>query len=238
MAGNSVREADLVPHHVTPPHTFRRFDPVPPPAVVPRRPFTEGESLLRMVIRSTLGVLPAPYVALARITALSGHTDPITAYVAANERHLASPISSQQLAEWHGRFDAGIGQALVSPSSMRSSTWPRGVGFVSTRSERDRRQRTRPERLRTSTTRQEEGRSAAAGRVRPSRRGSRASVRPIDVARRLLHDLARRRYDAAGEVEAGPGWFDRRPIRIRIEHGAVACLQLGGASDIFLRRPR
>ena len=36
-----------------------RWDPVPSPAVVPRRQFTEGESLMRMVIRSTLGELPA-----------------------------------------------------------------------------------------------------------------------------------------------------------------------------------
>ena len=38
LAGNSVREADIVPQHVTDAHRFRRFDPVPSPAVVPRRP--------------------------------------------------------------------------------------------------------------------------------------------------------------------------------------------------------
>src|SRR5207247_2398602 len=54
LAGNSVRKGEIVSQHVTTPHTFRRFEPVPSPAVIPRRPFTEGESLLRMVIRSTL----------------------------------------------------------------------------------------------------------------------------------------------------------------------------------------
>jgi hypothetical protein len=111
LAGNSVREDDLVPEHVTEPHTFRRFEPVPAPAVVPRRPFTEGESLLRMVIRSTLGVLPKDYVELARITGVAGHTDPLLAYLEANERHLAPPLASQQLAEWHGKFDAAFGES-------------------------------------------------------------------------------------------------------------------------------
>ena len=67
LAGNSVPDKDVVPSHVTEAHTFRRFDPVPSPAVVPRLPFTEGESLMRMVIRSTLGILPHDYVELARI---------------------------------------------------------------------------------------------------------------------------------------------------------------------------
>jgi hypothetical protein len=109
LAGNSVPEEDVVPAHVTVAQTFRRFDPVPSPVVVPRRPFTEGESLLRMVIRSTLGVHPPDYVKLARVVGLDGHTDPLLAYLTANERHLAPPLSSQQLAEWHGMFDSGIG---------------------------------------------------------------------------------------------------------------------------------
>lgn len=113
MAGNSVPESGIDPEHVTPTHVFRRFDPVPAPAVVPRRPFTEGESLLRMVIRSTLGVLPPAYVALPRITGLAGHTDPLLAYLAANERHISPPLSAQQLAEWHGRFDAAIGASAA-----------------------------------------------------------------------------------------------------------------------------
>ena len=111
LAGNSVREDDLVPQHVTPVHTWRRWDPVPSPAVVPRRQFTEGESLMRMVIRSTLGVLPPAYVQLPRVANLAGHDTAPLAYLDANERHVAPPIGSQQLAEWHGRFDDAIGQS-------------------------------------------------------------------------------------------------------------------------------
>jgi hypothetical protein len=111
LAGNSVAEDGIVPQHATEEQTFRRFDPVPSPAVVPRRPFTEGESLLRMVIRSTLDVLPAAYVGLPRIVSLAGHTDPLTAYLLANERHLSPPLASQQLAEWHGRFDLAVGES-------------------------------------------------------------------------------------------------------------------------------
>ncbi|MGH9139075.1 MAG: hypothetical protein ACRD0G_18855 [Acidimicrobiales bacterium] len=108
LAGNSVHEAALE-DHVSPPHAFRRFDPVPSPAVVPRRPFTEGESLLRMVVRSTLGLTPSAYVGQNRIQTLSGHSAPLTAYLDANERHLAAPKTSVQLAEWHTLFDAAIG---------------------------------------------------------------------------------------------------------------------------------
>ncbi|NQX26614.1 hypothetical protein HQQ81_04515 [Microbacteriaceae bacterium VKM Ac-2854] len=108
MAGRSVPSDFLDPQHVTPFTTFFRWDPVPAPAVVPRRPFTEGESLLRMVIRSTLGVGAEEYAALARIVALPGHEREDLAYRAANERHLAAPQGSQQLAELHGRFDDAL----------------------------------------------------------------------------------------------------------------------------------
>ena len=45
--------------------TFLRWEPVPSPAVIPRLPFTEGESLMRMVIRSTLDVTTVDYVRAA-----------------------------------------------------------------------------------------------------------------------------------------------------------------------------
>ena len=114
LAGNSVREEAIVPDHVTPLHTWWRWDPVPSPAVVPRRQFTEGESLMRMVIRSTLGELPNAYVQLGRITALEGHTDAGLEYLDTNDRHVAPPLGSQQLAEWHAKFDAAIGDSTGS----------------------------------------------------------------------------------------------------------------------------
>lgn len=114
LAGNSVHEADIDPTHASPhpdapPHRFFRFEPVPSPAVVPRRRFSEGESLLRMVIRSTLDVSPEEYVALARVRAMAGHDDAGTAYRAANDRHVAPPKTSVQFAEWHGMFDKAVG---------------------------------------------------------------------------------------------------------------------------------
>ena len=110
LAGNSVELSELV-DHITRDHTFRRWDPIPSPAIIPRRRFTEGESLTRLVIRSTLGARPAPYVAQARIQGLAGHNHPSTAYVVENRRWLAAPKSSVQLAEWHSMLDFGIGQA-------------------------------------------------------------------------------------------------------------------------------
>src|SRR5438034_2241139 len=115
LAGNSVEESELV-DHITREHTFRRWDPIPSPAIIPRRRFTEGESLTRLVIRSTLGALPAPYVAQARIQGLAGHNHPTTAYRVENRRWLAAPKSSVQLAEWHSMLDFGIGQA---PSNQK-----------------------------------------------------------------------------------------------------------------------
>ncbi len=108
MAGHSTSPDVLDPSHVTPFATFFRWEPAPGPAVVPRRPFTEGESLLRMVIRSTLGVGASAYAQLPRVAGLPGHLRDDLAYRAVNERHLAAPIGSPQLAELHGLFDASV----------------------------------------------------------------------------------------------------------------------------------
>lgn len=111
LAGNSVRDEEAIAKHATSPHTWRRWDPVPSPAVVPRRQFTEGESLMRMVIRSTLNVAPPDYVQLARVVGLAGHDTAPLAYLAINERHVAPAMGSQQLAEWHEKFDDAIGES-------------------------------------------------------------------------------------------------------------------------------
>ncbi|QIG40999.1 hypothetical protein G5T42_17215 [Microbacterium sp. 4R-513] len=91
--------------------TYQRWEPVPSPAIVPLTEYTEGESLNRMVIRSTLGVSVDDYVALARVGALAGHEpsgDVGIVYRSANERNLAAPIAGVQLAETHGMFDAAL----------------------------------------------------------------------------------------------------------------------------------
>ena len=104
---------------VTPPRPFLRWDPVPPPVVVPLQAFTEGESLRVVVVRSgvsqdpvTLEVTtqdPAAYAAsVAAIAPL---------YAEDAKRHLAPPKTSQGQAELHGEFDAGIDEGT--PAARR-----------------------------------------------------------------------------------------------------------------------
>ena len=105
LAGNSTRLVD--DQRVTEPQPYLRFDPVLSPTVVLRTRLTEGESLLRMVIRSDAGVTPAEYAASVAVqAALAGYDH---TYAAANERHLAPPKASQATAELHGRFDQAFG---------------------------------------------------------------------------------------------------------------------------------
>ncbi|MEZ5089166.1 MAG: hypothetical protein R2719_05230 [Micropruina sp.] len=94
---------------VTPEIAYVRWQPVPPPAIVPRRAYSEGESNEVLVIRS--GVEQDP------VTLEVSHTDP-EAYAAAHpgrfatcERHLVPPKTSQFEAELHHAFDAAIGSS-------------------------------------------------------------------------------------------------------------------------------
>ena len=224
LAGNSVPEPDIVEQHVTEEHTFRRFEPVPSPAVIPRRPFTEGESLLRMVIRSTLGVLPSDYVALARVIGLGGHADPLLAYLDTNERHLAPPLAAEQLAEWHGKLDAAFGksapqsaidkQFAVAARESGSFLQPGATVFNPDPDEQ-------PTVLDADRAK---GAPLKSGEYvyydtddlelpylpDPLSRGASFSTLPGDTATRLQ------------PWKAGAPWYDRRPLRIRIEHGAGA----------------
>jgi len=87
-----------------------RWEPVLPPEVVPWHPFGEGESLLRVVLRSTRHFAPEDYVALDRVIKLPGHpkVSPSGAdwsYQPTATRHLLAPKEAQQQAERHGGFD-------------------------------------------------------------------------------------------------------------------------------------
>jgi hypothetical protein len=105
LAGNSTRLVD--DRRVTEPQRYLRFDPVISTTVVLRTRLTEGESLLRMVVRSDVGITPAEYAESPAVqVALAGYDH---AYAAANERHLAPPKASQSTAELHGRFDDAFG---------------------------------------------------------------------------------------------------------------------------------
>lgn len=222
LAGNSVRDKDVVDTHVSRGHTFRRFDPVPSPAVIPRRPFGEGESLLRLVVRSTLDVLPAAYVADPRITGLAGHTDPRTAYLPTNERHLAPPLSSVQLAEWHGMFDPAIGgSAAQSEVDSQFAVAAREKGsfivaapgaFV----------------VNPDPTATPSSLPAARTEQNPLKPGEYVCIEVDNLALPYLPDVlsagasfTRLPGDAATRTEAwlGGDWPDRKPMRIRIADG-------------------
>jgi hypothetical protein len=117
LAGKST--TNLADDPATAPATFRRFQPVSHPAVVPRHAFTEGESARRLVIRSGVDadntdpstpvtpVAPAAYAAdLATEIART-----FAEFRSDSQRHLAPPKTSQQEAELLGRFDDAIGLA-------------------------------------------------------------------------------------------------------------------------------
>ncbi len=94
LAGNSTFGPDddefQQPHaDDTPAQAYRRFEPVPSPAVVLRKKPIEGESVERLVVRS------APDLT----------TDPQNVNRLTTERHIAPPKSAQLLAEYHGKFD-------------------------------------------------------------------------------------------------------------------------------------
>lgn len=89
LAGNSIDPALADPALVSPTVHYRRQDAVPAPVLVPRKPFTAGESLLRLVVRTNNGA-------------------PVGA---GSERHVAAPAASPRQAELHGRFDAAMGPA-------------------------------------------------------------------------------------------------------------------------------
>lgn len=96
---------------------FVRYQPVPPPAVVPRRQYTEGESNGVMVVRSWVAQDPSTLVVT---------TGTPEEYAAANpgrfatcERQLVPPKTSQLEAEEHGAFDA----AIASPDASVRNLW-------------------------------------------------------------------------------------------------------------------
>ncbi|MEU3783130.1 hypothetical protein [Streptomyces sp900129855] len=82
---------------------YLRFEPLPPTELVPRRPFTPGEGMERLVVRSTPGQSAAEYAA-----ACQASTGPAHEFRAFCDRHLAAPKASLQLFETHGLLDDTI----------------------------------------------------------------------------------------------------------------------------------
>ncbi|MEN6559532.1 MAG: hypothetical protein ABFD52_01995 [Acidobacteriota bacterium] len=98
LAGNSVgpESADAskaIPAPPREPYVYSRFDPVPPPVVVPREAAKRGESVDAVVIRSFND-------RIEKDAAATGESA---------ERHIVPPKTSQLAAETHGMFDAAAG---------------------------------------------------------------------------------------------------------------------------------
>lgn len=97
LAGTSLEDtAKLTLDTVSRPRPFLRWEPVAPPVLVARRRYTEGESLLRLVVRSD-------------VTVGADGTVTVTPMAATSERHLAPPKTTQNEAERHGVFDFALG---------------------------------------------------------------------------------------------------------------------------------
>jgi hypothetical protein len=118
-----LRIVEAVTSTVTSPRPFLRWDPILPPAVVPRQPYSEGESLHTLVVRSGIALTddgevqrtgPKPY---AEAT-LTDHPD--LAWREDSQRHLAPPKTSQQEAERHGRFDDAFGPGSTAATRRRA----------------------------------------------------------------------------------------------------------------------
>ena len=101
---------------VTTTRPFLRWDALVEPAVVPRFAYTEGESLLRLVIRSN-ATQAAPGDLEVEITPPDQYAAAVLAerpelglvWRADSQRHVAPPKTSQFEAELHGMLDAAMG---------------------------------------------------------------------------------------------------------------------------------
>jgi hypothetical protein len=101
---------------ITTTRPFLRWDALIEPALVPRFAYTEGESLLRLVIRSGVTQAAPGDLALA-ITApaayaaatIAAHPELNLEWRADSQRHVAPPKCSQFDAELHGAFEAAMG---------------------------------------------------------------------------------------------------------------------------------
>jgi hypothetical protein len=97
---------------------YRRFEPVAAPALVPRAPYDEGASLLRLVVRSNFSQSPEAYAAAfnaSPIVTVEGHAE----YGAVDERHVAPPKASLRTVETHGLLDDVIGSDGQPPDAAR-----------------------------------------------------------------------------------------------------------------------
>jgi hypothetical protein len=85
--------------------TYQRFEPIAAPVTVARERFTEGESVSRLVVRSSRTESSVQIAArLMSLVNAAQPADPVL-YLGIAERHLAPPKSSQRMAERAGMLD-------------------------------------------------------------------------------------------------------------------------------------
>jgi hypothetical protein len=101
---------------VTTPRPFLRWSPVVEPVVVPRRPYTEAESQLTLVIRSgveqpVVGEIQLDVVAPGAYAAatIAAHPELDLQWTADSQRHLLPPKATQLECEQFGAFDDAFG---------------------------------------------------------------------------------------------------------------------------------
>jgi hypothetical protein len=100
LAGERIRPiADSAP--ATVPVMYRRFEPVAPPVLLPLEPYTPGESLETLVIRSTVDQPASTYVSTVLEPA-----DSTMEWRATASRHVFPPKVTQEQAEQHGMLDS------------------------------------------------------------------------------------------------------------------------------------
>ncbi len=104
LAGNGLPPESNAATQATEPVRYGRYEPIAPPAVVPRVLPAEGESLERLVLRSNYKQTTKEYSEDPQIVAITA-AKPYQKYLEANERHIAAPKTSQLMAEHHGLFD-------------------------------------------------------------------------------------------------------------------------------------
>ncbi|MBW5483182.1 hypothetical protein [Streptomyces bambusae] len=90
--------------------TFRRYEAVPAPVLLPRAPYTDGDFAHRMVIRSDAGLTAAQYADTFNADPPADAVAPAP-YRPVDERHLVAPKASLECVERHGLLDAAIGSA-------------------------------------------------------------------------------------------------------------------------------
>lgn len=117
LLGDLTAGIDILLDTVTALRPLLRWHPVDPPVLVPRAPYTEGESLRHLVVRSGVTTMRdselGDTITVVGIDtwlaeAAAAHPGVTVDYPTTCERHVAAPKVSQLEAELQGRFDAAM----------------------------------------------------------------------------------------------------------------------------------